>query len=472
MLRGGCLTYMYSADETLYNALTFAVKELLKTTDKLGRISTYSLNTEFCGWDLWSRKYVLSGLQHFYSICKDVKLKKQVMLAMEQNADYICENIGEGKKNICDTSNIWGGLNSCTILEPFVELYKLTSKEKYLKFAEYIIKSGGCRYGNMFESASKIGCYPKQYPTTKAYETMSLFEGLLAYYEVKKNPKDIELVKKFVEDAFLTERSVIGGLSGKGELFDGFYESQTEKQSIIVQETCVTVTWIRLLARLYLNTGDVKYIERIERSGLNALWGSLNVNDNKCYSSVVGKYVAPMPFDSYSPLVYDNRGKEIGGFKLMEGAKSYGCCACIGSAGVALIPLLSTIKDDKGIILNYYFNGNINTKTPLGKELKIQIISDYPANGKIKVLVSCESEEKFIIKIRKPSWAENPMVNGVDYTEENGYFILEKEWKENEILLDFKMTLKKEELNGKTAFSYGPLVLALDEGKGNKDIDK
>ena len=40
MLRGGCLTYMYSADETLYNALTFAVKELLKTTDKLGRIST------------------------------------------------------------------------------------------------------------------------------------------------------------------------------------------------------------------------------------------------------------------------------------------------------------------------------------------------------------------------------------------------------------------------------------------------
>jgi hypothetical protein len=34
------------------------------------------------------------------------------------------------------------------------------------------------------------------------------------------------------------------------------------------------------------------------------------------------------------------------------------------------------------------------------------------------------------------------------------------------------MTLKKEELNGKTAFSYGPLVLALDEGKGNKDIDK
>mgnify|MGYP003295427782 CR=1 FL=1 len=128
----------------------------------------------------------------------------------------------------------------------------------------------------MFKSASKIGCYPKHYPTTKAYETMSLFEGLLAYYEVKKNPKDIELVKKFVEDAFLTERSVIGGLSGKGELFDGFYESQTEKQSIIVQETCVTVTWMRLLRRLYLLTKDEKYMNAIKTIGESMYFWPVN----------------------------------------------------------------------------------------------------------------------------------------------------------------------------------------------------
>lgn len=472
MMRGGCLTYRYSANEELYETLTFAVQELLKTMDDLGRIASYTVETEFSGWDLWSRKYVLSGLQHFYSICKDESLKTQIMTAMEKTADYICEHIGDGKKDIRDTSNCWGGLNSCTILEPFVELYKLTGKKAYLDFAEYIIRSGGCSRGNIFESAEKEGVYPSQYPTTKAYETMSLFEGLLAYYEVMQDEKDIKLVQKFIEDAFLTEGSVIGGLSGRDELFDGFYANQTEKQPKVVQETCVTVTWIRLLARLYMNTGDVKYIERIEHSGLNALWGSLNTEWNTHYSSIVKKQVAPLPFDSYSPLVYDKRGQEVGGFKIMEDGSNYGCCACIAAAGVALMPLLATVKDNNGFTLNYYFSGNVQSTTPLGNAVKIEITGNYPVDGKIKVAVSCATEEKFVLRFRKPSWAEKADISGAVCVEENGYYVVERAWKNDEIILNFPMRLQKEQLNERTAFIYGPIVLALDEGKGNRDIDQ
>lgn len=471
-MRGGCLAYMYSGDKELYDALTFAVVELLETQDDLGRISSYSLETEFSGWDLWSRKYVLSGLQHFYSICKDNEMKERILTAMERSADYICSRIGEGKKDIRGTSNFWGGLNSCTILEPFVELYKLTNKKQYLQFAEYIIESGGCSNGNMFTWAEKEGVYPSEYPITKAYETMSLFEGLLAYYEVTKNKKHIELVQKFVEDAFATERSVIGGLSGREELFDNFYIHQTEKQPTVVQETCVTVTWIRLLARLYANTSDIKYIDRIEHSGLNALWGSLNTQWNTHYSSIVKKQVAPLPFDSYSPLVFDKRGKEVGGFKVMEDGSNYGCCACIAAAGVALMPLLAMVKNDNGFTVNYYFSGSVQTTTPLGNDVKIEMAGNYPVDEKIKVVVSCETEEKFILRFRKPSWCKNSVIAGVDYVEENGYYVAERVWKNNEIILEFPMQLQREELNEKTAFSYGPIVLALDEGKGNKDIDE
>ena len=472
MMRGGCLIYKYSGDEKLYKTLAYAVKDLLTTMDNMGRISSYTIEKEFSGWDLWCRKYVLSGLQHFYSICKDEILKEQIITAMEKTADYICEHIGEGKKDIRTTSNFWNALNSCTILEPFVELYKMTNKKQYLEFAKYIISSGGCSGGNMFDCAQKEGTYPSQYPTTKAYETMSLFEGLLAYYEVTKNEKDLELVKKFVEDAFKTERSIIGGLSGRRELFDNFYLNQTEEQDTVVQETCVTVTWMRLLARLYLNTSDVKYIERIEHSGLNALWGSLNTEWNRPYSSVAQKQVAPLPFDSYSPLFYDKRGKEVGGFRIMEDGSNYGCCECIGAAGVALLPLLATIKEDNGFTINYYFKGKIKSKTPSGNTVKIKISSNYPTQGKIKINLQCEKEEKFVLKLRKPSWAKNATILGTDCVEKNGYYILEQVWKNQEIILDFNMCLQKEVLNNKTAFIYGPIVLALDEGKGNKDIDK
>lgn len=473
MMRGGCLTYAYSGDEELYLALVCAVEELLKTQDELGRISSYTIETEFSGWDMWSRKYVLTGLQHFYKICKDTSLKARVLCTMKKSADYICEKIGEGKKDIRATSYAWGGVNSCSILEPFVELYKLTEEEKYLCFAKYIIDCGGCADGDLLACASAENCYPYQYPEVKAYETMSFFEGVLAYYEVTGEEKYCKLVKKFVEDVYKTERTVIGGIGGRTELFDNFYIHQTEEQPTIVQETCVTVTWMRLLARLYCNTGDSKYADRIEHSAYNALWGSLNTEWNTHYSSIVKGQVAPLPFDSYSPLTYDKRGREVGGFRILEDGSNYGCCVAIGAAGIALTALFATLREKDGLVVNFYFDGTITTTTPLGKNLKLTISGGYSTSGKIKICVECEAEERFRLCFRKPYWCKNASVRGEDRAEKDGYFIIDKVWgRKEEVVFDFPMQLQEEKLNGKTAFRYGPLILALDEAKGNRDINK
>ena len=46
----------------------------------------------------------------------------------------------------------------------------------------------------------------------------------------------------------------------------------------------------------------------------------------------------------------------------MEDGSNYGCCACIAAAGVALLPLLATIKEDNGFTINYYFKGKTKPK--------------------------------------------------------------------------------------------------------------
>ena len=77
------------------------------------------------------------------------------------------------------------------------------------------------------------------------------------------------------------------------------------------------------------------------------------------------------------------------------------------------------------------------------------------------------------MQFRKPTWCETVVVDGVSYTETEGYIVVDKEWGEQErILLEFPMGLTAHELNGKTAFSYGPIVLALDESKGNGDLNR
>ena len=465
MMRGACLTYMYLGSEELYKTLVYAVNELLKYQDELGRISTYSKETEFNGWDTWCRKYVLTGLQHFYKICKDSMLKERVLSAMINSANYVCEKVGENKIDICKTSGNWFGVNSASILEPFVELYKITSNKKYLDFAKYVISTGGCSNGNLITCAENTSLYPYQYPVKKAYEVMSFFEGVLSYYEVTGEKRYFSLVKNFVERVYETERTAVGGVGGEGELFTNFYSRQTEEIDTVVQETCVTVTWIRLLARLYFNTGDVNYIDRIEKSALNAMLGSLNTEWNTHYSSIVKQRVSPLPFDSYSPLVNNKRGSEVGGFRSFQDGTFYGCCACIGSAGVALIPLLAVLREDDGFVFNMYFSGEISAKTKTGNSVKITIDGNYPVDSRVKIRVKTQKKERFLIRFRKPSWCSLPSVSGVDCVLENGYFNVDKIWDNDQITLEFPAEIKTETLNGKTAFSYGAITLARDDFK-------
>ncbi|HBM70134.1 MAG TPA: hypothetical protein DD377_01880 [Firmicutes bacterium] len=201
--------------------------------------------------------------------------------------DYIIAHIGpkkEGKKEITTTSSWWGCVNSCTILEPTLALYKLTRNPRYFAFAKYIISTGGCADCNLIELALNNKLYPYQYPVTKAYEIMSFFEGLLAFYEISREEKYFKAVSNFIENVASTDLTLIGCSGCTHELFDNSSLKQSEYSEQIMQETCVAVTWMRISARLFFLTGDKKYLDRIEQSCLNDVYGSLNENHEDQYN--------------------------------------------------------------------------------------------------------------------------------------------------------------------------------------------
>ena len=59
----------------------------------------------------------------------------------------------------------------------------MTGEKRYLDFAAYILSTGGCRDGDLIELAFHDKKLPHEYPVVKAYEMISFFEGVLAYYE-------------------------------------------------------------------------------------------------------------------------------------------------------------------------------------------------------------------------------------------------------------------------------------------------
>ena len=467
MMRGGCLTYLYTRDEELYRVLEKAVCGLLDVQDADGRFSTYDKEHEFSGWDVWGRKYVLIGAEYFYSICRSSALRARLLGAMCRHADYITEKIGEGEGRIpiTNTSSWWGGVNSASILEPFVQLYKMTGQQRYLRFAESVISSGGCRDGNLIE-AVQSGKMPCEFPEVKAYETMSFFEGLLAYGEVTGEEKYLAIVRKFIRSVAENEITVIGCAGCTHELFDGAAARQTEYSEGIMQETCVTVTWMRLLARFWERTGEGFCAEAIERSARNALYGSINVRGCRMYSMKKKKTVDPVPFDSYSPLLLNRRGRGVGGYKEFADGSYYGCCACIGAAGTALYPLLAVSERQGAFYINFYMNGRAEGKTPSGERVIFECKGD-PSGENFAASIRLQKPEVFSVYLRIPAGGSSvALCEGESPAQETGYYLWTRSWRDGDkIVLKTDVRLKEIEKNGKAAYTYGPFVLARDEQK-------
>jgi hypothetical protein len=148
--------------------------------------------------------------------------------------------------------------------------------------------------------------------------------------------------------------------------------------------------------------------------------------------------IEPLPFDSYSPLTAGTRGNGIGGLKPMSDNHYYGCCACIGAAGLGMVPKLALVNAENGIYLNLYLDGMVNTQTPAGRKLTVKTQTTYPVTGDIKFLLEMEQAERFAIRLRIPAWSKKTAiwVNGtqVSVNTERGYACLEQLWQPGTII--------------------------------------
>ncbi len=450
MMRGACFVYEYSQNPKLYQVLTDTIKDILTAEDELGRISSYAINHEFDAWDIWGRKYVLLGMQYYLEICKDEELAQEIVESMCRQVDYIMSKIGlpaDGKILITRATRHWRGLNSSSILEPIVRLYKLTKEQKYFDFATYIVNCGGTDVVNIFDLAYEDKFYPYQYPVTKAYEMTSCFEGLLEYYYVTGDEKYKTSIVNFANKVLESDFTIIGCSGCTHELFDHSTVRQANTTNgRIQQETCVTVTLMKFFYRLALLTGESKYVDAFETSLYNAYLGAINTE------SVIdpGMYVVhpdwkaeALAFDSYSPLTADVRGKGIGGLKTMSDMHYYGCCACIGPAGLGLAAKMAVTTNDTAVSLNLFVDGVMKVSSPAGNPLTLNVDTTYPVSGRVKVEVELEQVEKFDFKIRIPAWSKRTglAVNGELVEVNNGYVSLDREWRNGdkiELLLDMR----------------------------------
>ena len=480
MMIGACEIYEQTGDQELYSVLQTTVKDMLTTQSKDGRISTYGRlsegdKTEFYGWDMWCRKYVIEGMEYFYGICTDDSLKQKLVASMNAQMDYILKYVGKDKIEILDTASQWSGLPSASILEAINKLYIITNDQKYLDFAQYLAESGGCKSGNQVEQAVANTTLPYQWGAPKAYELTSYFHGLLGYYNITGDSKYKTAVVNYAYDLLKSEITVTGGMGCKVEEFNyGAREQANPSYTGAMLETCATVTMLRFFYDVYLLTGDTVFVDSIERTLYNQLIGAFDTDD-----------VYDHAFTSYSALVFGIKPSAAAGGCSMPGTEygAYGCCQAFSATGVGTIHYLQYQKNDDGILVNLYLDGQVGAKTPSGKDLSFTTETNYPYNGAIKIKINQSADEKYTIGLRIPSWSTNTTVS-VNSKEQSGvtpggYFTLSRNWKDGDeivINMDMHVTLQygsadcsDSDAQYNAAVLRGPIALArdarLDNGK-------
>jgi DUF1680 family protein len=248
-----------------------------------------------------------------------------------------------------------------------------------------------------------------------------------------------------------------------------------------MQETCVTVTLMKLLSKLLLLTGKAKYAEYIECSALNAMLGAVNDEGQRMSRTLVrtwregGEVVyitehESYPFDSYSPLYHDRRGKRCGGVQIIGEGRTCGCCVCIGSAGTAIAGLFQIMRGEGALYLNLYNDLRFTTEMG-GERVRVDVRSN-PYEGKDAIIKVQGSGARFTLALRVPSWAEGFAVSidgeRADGEMKDGYLLVDRIWSGSvtvKVRLGAKVRMRV--INGKIAFTRGAITLARDTRLGD-----
>ena len=410
---------------------------------------------------------MLLALHRYYT---EVNQDPSVFQAMIDHADCIVSQIGPAPKTrIVDLGWSPNRIESSTLLEPMMRLYGLTQNQDYLNFSRYIVEEEGGALGhNIIEDAFQNedpvnigGIYPK------AYEMMSLFEGLVEYYRVTGNEKWKQAVLNLYHKIIEKEITIIGNAGGDlpnhprvmGEAWNNTALEQTNPDMNRMMETCVGVTWLKLCSQILHLTGDPLSVDMIEKYAYNGLIGAMKPGGDGF------SYVNRL---NGSKTITTGWGGEIAGVHVT-------CCNLNGPMGLAYLPLVAVMSAKEGPVINLYNACTVSTSTPRGKPLQIDIDTRFPLEGDISIRLSTFSPENFKLRLRIPEWSKKTSlkINGEPVATTPGtYAEMNRRWQPGdriELSLDMRCRLldaphgSNRAGDNFQALVRGPIVLARDE---------
>ena len=540
--------WRYTGSKELGERIAASVRAVIALQEPDGYIGNYAPEDRYThGWDVWGTKYTLMGLLHYYAGVESRKSKVEsrdaggprscaaavdavattsggprscaaacdgVDAVEGQNAGgprscaaadaSLAQDALDAAKRLCDCliaargpegrlgpdlrlTGMYGGMPSLSVLEPVVWLYRRTKEERYLAFADHIVRQmtefpDGPQLVKLadvpvadrrFGDVNPFHSWNPEHALTKAYEMMSCYQGLVDYVEVRRTNDEGQRTKgkvrrkeleKILDAAIATARNiaeteinVAGGASAGEHWFHG--ADQQWRHISWLQETCVVTTWMRLCEKLRSVTGDPFWSEQLEKTFYNVYLASLN---SECDT-----------FACYTPLM----GSRAPGHHHLR--LHTNCCNANGPRGwLCVLHRVFTAEGDAATF-DFYMSGFAEAMIPvLGETARFRLYTLYPREGSVTLTCVSEKPLDFTLRLRIPSFAEGATVEINDEKADvappaGGYCELRRTWCNGDrIVLTLPMPVRMYVLHDHVAFTRGPVCLARDSRFGDGALDE
>ena len=441
-------------DERLKKQMDRIVNELIHSQLEDGYLGTYLPKDYWTSWDVWSHKYNMYGLLAYYTATG----YQPALDACKKMGDLLCKTFGDGpgQRDILLAGEHMG-MPATSVLDPMVELYRYSGQKKYLDFCYYILKAWDQEDGPKVITALLATGNVTKVGNAKAYEMLSNFVGIAKLYRVTGEDRFLKVVKMAWQD-IVKNRLYISGTTSSMEFFqvDKVLPASSKDN---MGEGCVTTTWIQLNQNLLAITGDVKYLEQIEKSIYNQLLAAENPQ-----TGCVSYYTALMDKKPYSCDI--------------------SCCTSSVPRGIAMIPYFTmgnlnsiptVLLYEPGVYKNSYTTAR-NKKI----DFTLKIETDFPESGTINLTFKSASNiDSIPLAFRVPSWCGGFVIKmgSQEYKKvENNCVTVKRRWTSGE-KLTIKFDIGVQEIQGgksypgMMAFQRGPQVLAFDESLNQEFIN-
>ena len=328
--------------------------------------------------------------------------KRKWLDVAEKNAQHINKVFFEGDPNYNGGKPVMHAPGHQEIELALVKMYYATGNQLYADMAKKFIDIRGKeRSKSRYYSQAHIPVREQREAVGHSVRATYLYSGMADVAAMSGDTTLMPALNDIWHDIVDRKMHINGGL-GAVPGIEGFGPAYDLPNMNTYDETCAAVGNVFFNYRMFLASGEAKYVDVAEVALYNNVLAGVNLEGNKFF------YVNVLEADGKRPFNHGTAGR----------APWFGT-ACCPSNMARLIPQISgmTYSHTDDDIYTVFYAGN-STVVPLAAgNVALKQTTEYPFDGKITIEVAPEQEgAEFTMWLRIPTWCGEQFVPGELYS--------------------------------------------------------